>query len=98
MEECPICLSSLENSSITMTGCCNKSMHSGCYFRCMALKPECPMCRAAQPPLEVVIPVPVAIPVTLQQESSHRKFISNFLGTVIAGIGLAVVIWTVETK
>ena len=45
MEECPICLSSLENSSITMTGCCNKSMHSGCYFRCMALKPECPMCR-----------------------------------------------------
>lgn len=98
MDECPICLTSLENSSITMTGCCSKCMHSGCYFKCMALKPECPMCRAPQPPLEVVIPVPVVVAAPVPPSQSHKNFLKTILSASIFGIGLAVALWTVESR
>jgi len=46
MDECPICLTNL-NNTITITGCCQKSFHTDCYLKCMKQKAECPLCRSS---------------------------------------------------
>jgi len=96
MEECPICLCSIENSSVTTTGCCHKQMHSKCYFKCMSFKSECPMCRAPQTPIEVVVPVPVAVmqvPI-----DTNRKFSRSVFTVVFVSLVATVVIWKAETS
>lgn len=94
--ECPICFEPFDNSSITMTGCCKKQMHSNCYFKCMSLNTKCPMCRKSQQSLEVAIPIPV--PVTIVREDSHRRFVHSVIFCVLGGISLALVVWKIETN
>lgn len=93
MDECPICLLPFDNTSVTEIGCCHKHMHTKCYFNCMTLKPECPMCRAPQPPLDVVIPVPV--PILIQNRpTAHANFVRYATSVTVIGVSLAVVVWT----
>ena len=49
-DECPICLSciSTEKDDIYTTKCCKKNLHNTCYTEWIKIKPECPLCRAAQ--------------------------------------------------
>jgi len=89
MDECPICLGPSDNTALVITGCCHTEMHSQCYFKCMSLKPECPMCRAVQPPLDVVIPVPV--PILIQ--NSHSNFVRHVISVVMMGISTSFIVW-----
>jgi hypothetical protein len=48
--ECPICLEAIDKvdiSAITVK-CCNNKFHSVCHGRCVAIKNECPLCRACE--------------------------------------------------
>ena len=47
MDECPICLSEIDNS-VYETKCCKKKFHVNCYNECIKIKNACPLCRAAQ--------------------------------------------------
>lgn len=46
--DCTICLDELRggDKSIIIVTCCNNRFHSACYMNFMAIKPECPLCRA----------------------------------------------------
>jgi len=54
MDECPICLDDLTGRTVTTLGCCRKTMHIECLIKCMQVKLECPMCRAAHENLQLV--------------------------------------------
>lgn len=90
-DECPICLTSLAEASVTTVRCCRKAMHTKCYIQCMNVKPECPMCRAPQE--HVVIQMVVA-PV----DTSRRNFVKGVITTGLLGLSMAVVLWTAETQ
>lgn len=47
---------------VTLTNCCNQSLHLECYLKSL---PKCPFCRADQPP------VPERIIVVQQNEYTH---------------------------
>lgn len=50
-DECPICLTSLEESSVMSTFCCNQRMHTKCFDETVLFydgrkrDTPCPMCR-----------------------------------------------------
>ena len=48
--ECPICLEVIENADVSAitVKCCNHKFHSICHAHCVAVKNECPLCRAYQ--------------------------------------------------
>lgn len=56
MDECPICLSDVQQSeSRTVLGCCGKTLHAVCYSRCLVSPngAQCPMCRAAHVTIDI---------------------------------------------
>lgn len=48
--ECPICLDVIDNTDVSVitVKCCNNKFHSMCHAHCVAVKNECPLCRACQ--------------------------------------------------
>jgi hypothetical protein len=54
-EECPICLSLIDEFIKYNTECCKKNLHTICYLECMKIKPECPFCRTLQKNIVIVI-------------------------------------------
>jgi len=54
-EECPICLSLIDEFIKYNTECCKKNLHTICYLECMKIKPECPLCRTLQKNIVIVI-------------------------------------------
>ena len=92
-EECPICLSPVdEESTATTTRCCRKVMHTKCYIQCMNAKPECPMCRAPQ---EYVV---VQVAVVPSAETYRRQFIRGVISTGLFGLSVATMLWAFETR
>ena len=74
MEECPICLAPLDNT-ITITGCCKKSFHTECYYKCMQQKAECPLCRSIEHVIQITDETTPII--VIQQENKFTKILGN---------------------
>jgi len=71
MDECPICLLSLEHP-ITSMQCCKQLFHTACIVRCLDVKPNCPMCRT-----EYLSIVTVHVPEHIVIQNPKRNYFWN---------------------
>ena len=94
-DDCPICLSPMDNTicqecpmcqtqvdgSITTVDCCKKQFHTRCLTQCTTIKNECPLCRAKDCCI-----IQVSSPIEDVQEDRSR-----FVIYTIINIGMATV-------
>jgi predicted transporter len=85
MDECPICLTNL-NTTITVTGCCQKSFHTECYLKCMKQKAECPLCRSSDYVIKMENELPQIVIMNEQQRiSTHARVSQIILAWFVVG-------------
>jgi hypothetical protein len=84
-EECPICLSPISGTVITV-GCCKKQFHAECLLKCTQQKNECPMCRVQQCIVPIENDAPRLVIVTHPPLNIYRCAIYSIVFVVCGSI------------